>query len=85
MCPQKHRVRQNKGDTGVQITKVEEARRERQGEDVCVCSDDREKDRYGESVTVPIWARRRRQRQIMSTETGVSDEHQAWKCKTPNV
>lgn len=39
-----------------------------------MCGDDREKDRYGESVTLPIWARRGRQRQILKTETGVSDE-----------
>lgn len=34
------------------MTKGEQARGERQGEDVCVCRDDREKDRYEESVTV---------------------------------
>lgn len=85
MCPlktnlplKKHCVKQNKGVTGEQMTKGEQARGERQGEDVCVCRDDRDKDRYGESVTVPIWlGRRRRQRRIIETEAGVSDEHNA--------
>lgn len=40
------------------MTKEEKVRGDRQGEDVCVCRDDREKDRYGESVTV--WGTRRR-------------------------
>ncbi len=46
-----------------------------------MCRDDREKDRYGWSVTVPIWVRRRRQRPMMQTETGASDKHTACKCK----
>ncbi len=62
------------------MTKGEQTVKERQGEDVCVCRDDREKDRYGESVTFPIWVRRRRQRQIMRTERGTSDKHTACKC-----
>lgn len=88
MCPPKTNLplrsivlRQNKGETGEQMTKGERARGERQGEDECVCRDDREKDRYGESVTVPIRGRR----QIMKTETGVSDEHNACECKRYHV
>lgn len=67
------------------MTKGEQARGERQGEDVCVCRDDRDKDRYGESVTVPIWVRRRRQRRIIKTEAAVTDDHDACKCKTQKV
>lgn len=41
------------------MAKGQQAGVERQEEDICVCRADREKDRYGESVTVLIWLRRR--------------------------
>lgn len=67
------------------MTKGKQAGGERQGEDECVCRDDRGKDRYGGSVTVPTWVRKRRQRQIMKTETGVSDERTSLCDQESNV
>lgn len=50
-----------------------------------MCRDDRKKDRYGESVTVPIGVREGGQRQIMETETGMRDGHKAHKGKMQMV
>lgn len=59
----------------MQMTRGEWLKWERQGEDICVCRDDRKKDRYGVSVTVP--GEVGEQRQVTKTEIGMRREHNA--------